>query len=275
MHAFGFVMTEEKENVHFILAPYNETDEDFFEYREESDFDLPLKNGVTVKVVKKEDVPEEELLELEPYYHALPLIPKFLINSCDEKPSQDVPLNQIYKGEEGIRRFALDYLNLIESPDDDGFGAYYNPHCFYDFYTIGGRWENFLPIKPEYLQAVQARGEDVKIKKDGRAFANALKVKEVDFDYLVQRGKDKIKEAIENSNKNKNEGSDDGDKLLNSLKFLNILAKNPLNHFPNYWIDEEGMEEMQEEDEFIADIKERLSDPVNQEKWITLVDFHY
>ena len=31
MHAFGFVMTEKKENVHLILAPYNETDEDFFE----------------------------------------------------------------------------------------------------------------------------------------------------------------------------------------------------------------------------------------------------
>lgn len=41
------------------------------------------------------------------------------------------------------------------------------------------------------------------------------------------------------------------------------------------WVDEEGMEEMQEEDEFIADIKERLSNPENQEKWITLVDFHY
>lgn len=268
MHAFGFVMSEEKENVHLILAPYNETDEDFFEYREERDFDLPLKNGVTVKVVKKEDVPEEELLELEPYYHALPLIPKFLINSCDEKPSQDVPLNQIYKGEEGIRRFALDYLDLIESPDDDGFGAYYNPHCFYDFYTIGGRWENFLPIKPEYIQDVQARGdEDVKIKKDGRAFANALKVKEVDFDYLVQRGKNKIQEALDKSNKN--ESSNDTEKLLNSL------AQNPLNHFPSYWVDEEGADEMQEEDEFLADIKERLSDPANQEKWITLVDFHY
>lgn len=273
MHAFGFVMTDEKENVHLVLAPYNETDEDFFEYREETDFDLPLKNGSTITVVKKEDVPEEKLLELDPYYHALPLIPKFLIDSCNEKPSQEVPLSQIYKGEEGIRRFALDYLDLNESPDDDGFGTYYNHYGFYDFYVIGGRWENFLPIKPEYLQDVQSRSdEDIKIKDNGRAFTNVLKVKEVDFDYLVQRGKNKIQEAFD---RNKSESANDDNKLTNSLRLLNVLAQNSLNHFPNYWIDEEGMEEMQEEDEFLADIKERLSDPANQEKWITLVDFHY
>ena len=268
MHAFGFVMTEEKENVHSILAPYNETDEDFFEYREETDFDLPLKNGSTITVVKKEDIPEEKLSELDAYYQELPFIPRFLVNDWDETLTQEIPLNQIYKGEEGIRRFALDYLDLNESPDDDGFGTYYNHYGFYDFYEIGGRWENFLPIKPEYLQDVQARGdEDVKIKKDGRAFANALKVKEVDFDYLVQRGKNKIQEALDKSNKN--EGLNDTEKLLNSL------AQNPLNHFPSYWVDEEGADEMQEEDKFLADIKEKLSDPINQEKWITLVDFHY
>lgn len=273
MHAFGFVMTEEKENVHLVLAPYNETDEDFFEYQEETDFDLPLKNGATITVVKKEDVPEEKLSELDAYYQELSFIPRFLVHNWDENLTQEIPLNQIYKGEEGIRRFALDYLDLNESPDDDGFGTYYNHYGFYDFYEIGGRWENFLPIKPEYLQDVQARGdEDVKIKKDGRAFANALKVKEVDFDYLVQCGKNKIQEAFD---RNKSESANDDNKLTNSLRLLNVLAQNSLNHFPNYWIDEEGMEEMQEEDEFLADIKERLSDPVNQEKWITLVDFHY
>ena len=94
----------------------------------------------------------------------------------------------------------------------------------------------------------------------------------MDFDYLVKRGKDKIQEAFE---RNKSESANDPNKLTNSLRLLNVLAQNSLNHFPNYWIDEEGMQEMQEEDEFIADIKERLSDPANQEKWITLVDFHY
>lgn len=83
-------MTEEKENVHLVLAPYNETDEDFFEYREEIDFDLPLKNGSTITVVQKEDVPEEELLELKPYYHALPLIPKFLIINTKKNATKDI-----------------------------------------------------------------------------------------------------------------------------------------------------------------------------------------
>ena len=81
---------------------------------------------------------------------------------------KEIPFKELY---DSFEKFAEDYLG--EKPFEDEGGAYgylHNPKAKWDWYQLGGRWKNYLPLKNGTM-ADEALWGDIDVDKLEATFA--------------------------------------------------------------------------------------------------------
>ena len=184
MHCLSFVISEQKDDFSF-LEKYECWNEDYYVFKK-VDVEKEIAQTKTIEVINKELLNDFELNYLQnslhKFYQNKKFIPACLLPiTASSKEKSLVEISDYYKGK--IDRYAIDVLELIKK--DNKFGEFYNPNGFHEGFSLGGRWDFFLPVKQDCLKQVIARKEKLKYKNN-RFYANQLLLKEVDFDFLKE-----------------------------------------------------------------------------------------
>ena len=185
MHCLSFIISEQKNDFSF-LEKYEYWNEDYYVFKK-VDVEKEIAQTKTIEVINKDLLNNFELnylqTNLNKFYQDKKLIPACLLPAItvNSKEKSLVKISDYYKGK--IDRYAIDILELVEK--DDEFGEFYNPNGVHEGFSLGGRWDFFLPVKQDCLKQVIARKEKLKYKNN-RFYANQLLLKEVDFDFLKE-----------------------------------------------------------------------------------------
>lgn len=185
-HFATLVIHKEGADIDGILAPFCETDEDFFEFYDFTDEIKKEYSTVTVKRVKMPDgkyynygdkifakkVSKEEYYKNQNGFRSYISSGRNGLNTeyilCDyiEKGGAlvDVPAKEIMTlGEYAEYCGYCKYKQDENIPDENAvFGYYFNPNAEWDWFEIGGRWNN-------------------SIKTKSGVFCNSCKIGEIDF----------------------------------------------------------------------------------------------
>ena len=62
------------------------------------------------------------------------------------KPLPDYPVSSLYQS---LSAFAEEWYGVRYYEKENGYGYYYNPDAFYDWYNIGGRWPDLFLVKED------------------------------------------------------------------------------------------------------------------------------
>lgn len=185
-HFATLVIHKEGADIDGILAPFCETDEDFFEFYDFTDEIKKEYSAVTVKRVKMPDgkyynygdkifakkVSKEEYYKNQNGFRSYissgrnGLNTEYILYDYIEKGGAlvDVPAKEIMTlGEYAEYCGYCKYKQDENIPDEDAvFGYYFNPNAEWDWFKIGGRWNN-------------------SIKTKSGVFCNSCKIGEIDF----------------------------------------------------------------------------------------------
>lgn len=185
-HFATLVIHKEGADIDEILAPFCETDEDFFEFYDFTDEIKKEYSTVTVKRVKMPDgkyynygdkifakkVSKEEYYKNQNGFRSYissggnGLNTEYILCDYIEKGGAlvDVPAKEIMTlGEYAEYCGYCKYKQDENIPDEDAvFGYYFNPNAEWDWFEIGGRWNN-------------------SIKTKSGVFCNSCKIGEIDF----------------------------------------------------------------------------------------------
>ncbi len=185
-HFATLVIHKEGADIDGILAPFCETDEDFFEFYDFTDEIKKEYSAVTVKRVKMPDgkyynygdkifakkVSKEEYYKNQNGFRSYissgrnGLNTEYILYDYIEKGGAlvDVPAKEIMTlGEYAEYCGYCKYKQDENIPDEDAvFGYYFNPNAEWDWFEIGGRWNN-------------------SIKTKSGVFCNSCKIGEIDF----------------------------------------------------------------------------------------------
>lgn len=185
-HFATLVIHKEGADIDEILAPFCETDEDFFEFYDFTDEIKKEYSAVTVKRVKMPDgkyynygdkifakkVSKEEYYKNQNGFRSYissggnGLDTEYILYDYIEKGGAlvDVPAKEIMTlGEYAEYCGYCKYKQDENIPDEDAvFGYYFNPNAEWDWFQIGGRWNN-------------------SIKTKSGVFCNSCKIGEIDF----------------------------------------------------------------------------------------------
>ena len=185
-HFATLVIHKEGADIDGILAPFCETDEDFFEFYDFTDEIKKEYSTVTVKRVKMPDgkyynygdkifakkVSKEEYYKNQNGFRSYissggnGLNTEYILCDYIEKGGAlvDVPAKEIMTlGEYAEYCGYCKYKQDENIPDEDAvFGYYFNPNAEWDWFEIGGRWNN-------------------SIKTKSGVFCNSCKIGEIDF----------------------------------------------------------------------------------------------
>lgn len=184
MHCLSFVISEQKDDFSF-LEKYECWNEDYYVFKK-VDVEKEITQTKTIEVINKELLNDFELNYLQnslhKFYQNKKFIPACLLPiTVNSKEKSLVEISDYYKGK--IDRYAIDVLELVKK--DNEFGEFYNPNGVHEGFSLGGRWDFFLPVKQDCLKQVIARKEKLKYQNN-RFYANQLLLKEVDFDFLKE-----------------------------------------------------------------------------------------
>lgn len=184
MHCLSFVISEQKDDFSF-LEKYECWNEDYYVFKK-VDVEEEIAQTKTIEVINKELLNDFELNYLQnslhKFYQNKKFIPACLLPvTINSKEKSLVEISNYYK--EKIDRYAIDVLELVKK--DNEFGEFYNPNGVHEGFSLGGRWDFFLPVKQNCLKQVIVRKEKLKYKNN-RFYANQLLLKEVDFDFLKE-----------------------------------------------------------------------------------------
>lgn len=184
MHCLSFVISEQKDDFSF-LEKYECWNEDYYVFKK-VDVEEEIAQTKTIEVINKELLNDFELNYLQnslhKFYQNKKFIPACLLPvTINSKEKSLVEISNYYKGK--IDRYAIDVLELVKK--DNEFGEFYNPNGVHEGFSLGGRWDFFLPVKQDCLKQVIARKEKLKYQNN-RFYANQLLLKEVDFDFLKE-----------------------------------------------------------------------------------------
>lgn len=185
-HFATLVIHKEGADIDEILAPFCETDEDFFEFYDFTDEIKKEYSAVTVKRVKMPDgkyynygdkifakkVSKEEYYKNQNGFRSYisfgvnGLDAEYMLYDYIEKGGVlvDVPAKEIMTLGEYAEYCGYCKCKQDENiPDEDSvFGYYFNPNAEWDWFQIGGRWNN-------------------SIKTKSGVFCNSCKIGEIDF----------------------------------------------------------------------------------------------
>lgn len=273
MHFKVFVAVDQETNVFELLEQYDENGNLSFI---EQDVVARIQNeGMPAIKRKSLDAGQKRLLKsAHKYYQNLEWIPSYVFQVYSSE--HILPANELFVGEEGIRRFALDYMGYEEK--NGKFVCQRNPHALYDYYTPGGRWEYVLPISQEGVPFTQELskqlGEETKVK-NSQVHASATKVKFIDWQFIKQGlGKEFL---LDENNQPLTE--QDKEEVIEERINQNFLPYLYINE--SGYIDCDGNCDGKEfnaqnltQDEIADIIKGELMKEENQEKLIYVFDFH-
>ena len=273
MHFKVFVVVDQDTDVEKLLEQYYENGNLSFVEK-----NVPRRiEQETMPVVKRTSLNagQKRFLKYAPeYYQNLEWIPSYVFREYSS--DQVLPANEVFVGEEGIRRFALDYFGYQER--NGKYGCEMNPKALYDYYVLGGRWEYVLPISQEGVPFTQELskqlGEETKVK-NGQVHASATKVKFIDWQFIK---KELGKEFLLDEN---------NQPLTEQAKEEVIEERINQNFLPYFYINESGYidcdgncdgkefnDQNLTQDEIADLIKGELMKEENQEKLIYVFDFH-
>ena len=266
----------------FVVADQNTDVEKLLEqYYENGNLSFVEKNVLrrieqeTMPVVKRTslDAGQKRFLKSAPeYYQNLEWIPSYVFR---EYSSEHVlPASEVFVGEEGIRRFALDYMGYYQERNGK-YGCEMNPKALYDYYELGGRWEYVLPIRKEGVKATQELCEicgEATVFKKGKIHANVTKVKFIDWQFIQKHAEEEL--AVEYLSE---QGKQDLIEEKIRQEFLPYIYINETG-----FIERDGRDGLGEEinenglsgDEMDAFVKAELMKEENQDKLIYVFDFH-
>lgn len=184
MHCLSFVISEQKDDFSF-LEKYECWNEDYYVFKK-VDVEKEITQTKTIEIINKELLNDFELNYLQnslhKFYQNKKFIPACLLPiTVNSKEKSLVEISDYYKGK--IDRYAIDVLELVKK--DNEFGEFYNPNGVHEGFSLGGRWDFFLPVKQNCLKQVIVRKEKLKYNNN-RFYANQLLLKEVDFDFLKE-----------------------------------------------------------------------------------------
>ena len=283
MHFKVFVVADQNTDVNELLEQYYENGNLSFVEK-----NVPRRiEQETMPVIKRTSLNagQKRFLKSAPeYYQNLEWIPSYVFR---EYVSEHVlPASEVFVGEEGIRRFTLDYFGYQER--NGKYGCEMNPKALYDYYVLGGRWEYVLPIRKEGVKTTQELCETcggATVFKKGKIHANVTKVKFIDWQFIQKQAEEELAvEYLDGASESK-----EGDKALSEQDKQDLIEVKIAQEFlPYIYINETGFierdgrdglgEEINENglsgDEMDAFVKAELMKEENQDKLIYVFDFH-
>lgn len=185
-HFATLVIHKEGADIDGILAPFCETDEDFFEFYDFTDEIKKEYSAVTVKRVKMPDGKYynygdkifAKKVSKEEYYKNQNGVRSYISSGRNGLNTEYILCDYIEKGGALVDVPAKEIMTLGEYaeycgyckykqdeniPDENAvFGYYFNPNAEWDWFEIGGRWNN-------------------SIKTKSGVFCNSCKIGEIDF----------------------------------------------------------------------------------------------
>ena len=119
---------------------------------------------------------------------------EFLSAKAQQMRVVTIPVKEFYKT---FRKYASQYSSY--NKEKKAWGYYTNPNCFYDWYSIGGRWQAPFLVKAEcedYAEGVCGAGGDGSLPDapDGYKWTSAARIKDLQIDAMVQHSIDEFTE---------------------------------------------------------------------------------
>lgn len=115
---------------------------------------------------------------------------EFLSAKAQKMQVVTIPAKEFYKT---FRKYANGHATY--HAEKKAWGYFTNPNCFYDWYSIGGRWQAPLLVKSDcedYAEGVPGCGSDGKLPPapNGYKWTSAARIKDIQFDAMVQHSID-------------------------------------------------------------------------------------
>lgn len=119
---------------------------------------------------------------------------EFLSAKAQQMRVVTIPVKEFYKT---FRKYANQYASY--NKEKKAWGYYTNPNCFYDWYSIGGRWQAPFLVKEEcedYAEGVCGAGGDGSLPEapEGYKWTSAARIKDLQIDAMVQHSIDEFTE---------------------------------------------------------------------------------
>ena len=175
-----------------LLAPFEESPKDgspFIKFKDcEDEYREEYETGTTERV----RTPQGELLT--------PWDDRFRVKGSigigggshqipDDCTRMDVPLREVYKT---FAAFATDYHGSKRDPETGRFGYHHNPDAKWDWWTIGGRWSGYFPVKPGRALNLGKPGAFDNKPEPGKS--DVVRVEEIDMDLVAKETREKAEE---------------------------------------------------------------------------------
>jgi hypothetical protein len=117
----------------------------------------------------------------------------FLSDKAKKMRVVTIPLKDFYPS---FRKYANEYREY--NPEQKAWGYYTNPNSFYDWFSIGGRWQGALLVSEEceeYANGVSCcGGTSIPAAPDGYKWVSAARIKDIAFDVMAQHKINKVTE---------------------------------------------------------------------------------
>lgn len=119
---------------------------------------------------------------------------EFLSAKAQQMRAVTVTAKEFYKT---FRKYASRFFRYHK--EKKAWGYYTNPNCFYDWYSIGGRWQAPFLVKAEcedYAEGVCGTGGDGELPAapDGYKWTSAARIKDLQIEAMVQHSIDEFTE---------------------------------------------------------------------------------
>jgi hypothetical protein len=182
--------------VYAALAPYaQEADEQYLEFEDETEwlkhgFETGFESGILYngKYYGKFDIPNFEVCS-DGVVREKTGDGKYFLSPKAQKMKyvEHVPCKEFYGT---FRKFA-DVCSTY-CKEQKAWGYFYNPNCFYDWASIGGRWRGSLLVKEdveECMRGVPGAGDysDYPSAPEGYKWVDAARLKDIELEEMARQ----------------------------------------------------------------------------------------
>lgn len=175
----------------------------------------------------------------------------------------ELPVKEIFKTFEEY----MEYDGEQKDKKTNKYGYWYNPNCQFDYYDIGGRWNDIVLFKnddkvlsgnPDFFGYAKVHQ---RVAPEGYVYASVGLIKNIAFEKMLEENyKSKSKEIL--------------DKIVDDVSELDIKNCFAFSTYAllidNQWYDTTSLSKV----EYAEFFKKVMTDPKNQEKYFVLLDCH-
>lgn len=299
------VITDDIRKVEELLEPYQENnmenvDRKYLEFysitkqekekwKKESTIRIMMPNGNLLKKYDEKFAIKKRENKMVTTTYEIP-------NNCKEVK---IPYKVLFKTFEDY----MNYMNNEKDEEMNDYGYWENPNARWDWFCIGGRFENYLLTKKDNVDVIENDEEkDHVIKKipEGYKWVNAAKIKDIDFEKMQEISND-YKKAIRFWEMYIDGKEPETEEEKEQIKWTYYTKKYYIEKYKNKecyaeiegtfstWalLDDTGWYEQgkmglfamndstaKSELEFVKKFQETINKPENQNKYLVIVDCH-